>query len=169
MILLAGGDLYDVLMQGKQDAANLRRELEEKGIGSDKIKSILYQIEPLRLAHRLDPDRTWMFSALFDDVVPLRNCDKLATAARLPESHHKKNARHTLFRRDLPAYGLARHARHHESIVLRCLRCLAITFNARQPQSPDNASNSGIASPGRGYVGPLGLICASGPVQLVAA
>lgn len=89
-IFLAGGDLFDVLMQGKQDAANLREELAERGIDAATIKTSLGAIEPLRLAHRIDPDRTWMFSAKFDDVVPIKNADLLARAAGIEEEHHCK-------------------------------------------------------------------------------
>jgi hypothetical protein len=89
-IFLAGGDLFDVLMHGKQDAANLRQELAERGIDAATIKTSLGAIEPLRLAHRIDPDRTWMFSAKFDDVVPIKNADLLARAAGIEEEHHCK-------------------------------------------------------------------------------
>lgn len=90
IIFLAGGDLYDVLMQGKQDAANMRRDFEEHGVGACDVKKLLWTIEPLRLAHRMDPDRTWMFSGKFDDVVPLKNANLLADAANIKDSHHLK-------------------------------------------------------------------------------
>lgn len=90
IIFLAGGDLFSVLMQGKQDAANLRQELEERGIDSQTVKRTLATIEPLRLAHRIDPARTWMFSGKFDDVVPIKNAELLARAARIDDTHHCK-------------------------------------------------------------------------------
>ncbi|MGN6546611.1 MAG: C45 family autoproteolytic acyltransferase/hydrolase [Aureliella sp.] len=90
IIFLAGGDLYGILMAGKQDAAKLRNELQEKGVDDASIKQMLRSIEPLRLAHRIDPERTWMFSGQFDDVVPIENSDMLAKAAGLDESHHSK-------------------------------------------------------------------------------
>jgi dienelactone hydrolase len=90
VIFLAGGDLYNVLMQGKRDAANMREELAERGVDNGTIKRLLDAIEPLRLAHRMVPDRTWMFSGQYDDVVPIKNCDLLAQAAHIDESHHVK-------------------------------------------------------------------------------
>ncbi len=69
-------------MEGKQDAANMRRELAERGIDDETVRRLLAAIEPLRLAHRLSPARTWMFSGKFDDVVPIKNSDLLAAAAR---------------------------------------------------------------------------------------
>lgn len=90
VIFLAGGDLFEVLMHGKRDAAKLRDELEKHGITSDKLMQLLQPIEPLRLAHRIDPTRTWLFSGRFDEVVPLKNSERLASAARLDESHHVK-------------------------------------------------------------------------------
>ena len=90
IILLAGGDLYDVLMQGKKDAANIREDFERRGIQPATVKALLHAIEPLRLAHRIDPTRTWMFSGKYDDVVPIKNADLLAQAAHIDDSHHYK-------------------------------------------------------------------------------
>jgi hypothetical protein len=53
---------------------------------------MLHAIEPMRLAHRLPPDRTWLYSALFDDVVPARNAALLARAAGLEAGHHVRLA-----------------------------------------------------------------------------
>lgn len=90
VIFLAGGDLYNVLMEGKQDAANMRKELEERGIDDETVRRLLGAIEPLRVAHRLSPARTWMFSGKYDDVVPIKNSDLLAAAAKIDDSHHIK-------------------------------------------------------------------------------
>lgn len=90
IIFLAGGDLYNVLMEGKQDAANMREELAERGIDNQTVKSLLSAIEPLRLAHRIAPAKTWMFSGKYDDVVPIKNSDLLAEAAKIEASHHVK-------------------------------------------------------------------------------
>jgi hypothetical protein len=56
----------------------------------EKICQTLYAIEPMRLAHRLNPDRTWIYSGRFDDVVPPRNSKLLADAAGLDRLHHKE-------------------------------------------------------------------------------
>lgn len=90
IIFLAGGDLFDVLMRGKKDAANLRNDLEERGIDTASVRQLLHTIEPLRLAHRIDPSRTWMFSGLYDDVVPIKNANLLASAAHIEDAHHHK-------------------------------------------------------------------------------
>jgi hypothetical protein len=87
-ILLAGGDLHSVLMQGERDAAKMREELTQYGVDDATIKDILNTIEPLRLAHRIDPARTWLYSGQFDNVVPPRNSRLLAEAAHLPADHH---------------------------------------------------------------------------------
>jgi hypothetical protein len=55
----------------------------------------LWAIEPTRIAHRLDPRRTWIYSGTLDRVVPLQNAETLAKAAGLDEAHHVKvNADH---------------------------------------------------------------------------
>lgn len=88
IVLLAGGDLYGVLARGDRDAAKARRELEQSGISMDQAKQSLYTIEPLRLAHRVAPEKTWLFSGTHDTVVPPENSKAFANAAKLPEGHH---------------------------------------------------------------------------------
>jgi len=87
-IMLAGGDLYDVIQNGGKDAANMRRELADAGYQGEKLQALLAPIEPTRIAHRLDPTRTWMYSAQFDQVVPPKNARLLANAAGLDDEHH---------------------------------------------------------------------------------
>jgi hypothetical protein len=87
-ILLAGGDLVGVLEKGKQDAEHLRKSLAASGLTEARIKETLHAIEPTRLAHRYRPDRTWIFSARYDDVVPLAHCQLLADSAGLAADHH---------------------------------------------------------------------------------
>lgn len=87
-IMLAGGDLYGVIKNGERDAENLRRELEKNNVTDEQLKSLLNTIEPLRLAHRLNPDRTWVYSGSFDNVVPPRNSKLLVEAAKLSKEHH---------------------------------------------------------------------------------
>ena len=88
IVLLAGGDLYSVLMKGKKESAQVREELMKSGMTEDEVRAMLNSIEPLRIAHRIDPSRTWLFSALYDDVVPPRNSKLFAEAAHLESSHH---------------------------------------------------------------------------------
>ncbi len=87
-LMLAGGDLYDMLQHGQRDAAKVRERLEEAGLTGEKLKSLIYHIEPNRLAHRYDIERTWLYSGTKDTVVPLRNAQSLAKAAGLTKTHH---------------------------------------------------------------------------------
>ncbi|MEZ6055181.1 MAG: C45 family peptidase [Planctomycetaceae bacterium] len=87
-LFLAGGDLADILANGKKDAAKMRERLAASGFEGEKLSALLNTIEPTRLAHRLDPTRTWLYSGQYDDVVPSKNAALLAKKANLAESHH---------------------------------------------------------------------------------
>lgn len=87
-ILLAGGDLHRVIQEGARDVESLRAKLKQAGIQGEKLRELTRSIEPLRLAHRIDPRTTWLYSGKLDDVVPPACSQALADAARLPESHH---------------------------------------------------------------------------------
>ena len=87
-ILLAGGNLHNVVLNGAKDAAKVRERLESIGINGDKVKELARPVEPLRLAHRLNPETTWLYSGRYDDVVPPACSFALAEAAKLPEGHH---------------------------------------------------------------------------------
>lgn len=87
-ILLAGGDLQEVVLRGTKDAAKVREKLAAAGITEEQIKELAREVEPLRLAHRIDPAATWLYSGKFDDVVPPRCSLALAAAAGLPPGHH---------------------------------------------------------------------------------
>lgn len=87
-LLLAGGDLYEMMQNGQKETAKVRRKLEEQGISGDRLKSLLYMMEPTRLAHRLDPQKTWMYTAIFDTVVPKKNADALSKAISLTPEHY---------------------------------------------------------------------------------
>ena len=87
-VLLAGGDLYGTLMSGKKDAAKARAELTKNGLSDEEVRHMLDSIEPLRLAHRVDPNRMWLFSGKYDDVVPPRSAKVFAEASGIDASHH---------------------------------------------------------------------------------
>lgn len=87
-IMLAGGDLCGVIQNGQKDAAKFREELGKAGLTGEKLKAAVATIEPTRIAHRLDPATTWLYSAQFDTVVPPANSYLLAKTARLEPSHH---------------------------------------------------------------------------------
>ncbi len=87
-IVLAGGDLQEVILHGERDAIKVHAKLTAAGLSDDQIKEATRQIEPLRLAHRIRPEFTWLFNGKFDTVVPPRCSLALATAAHLPADHH---------------------------------------------------------------------------------
>lgn len=87
-ILLAGGNLHDVVLSGAKDAAKVRERLESLGINGDKVRELARPVEPLRLAHRINPETTWLYSGKYDDVVPPKCSFALAEAAKLPDGHH---------------------------------------------------------------------------------
>ena len=91
-IMLAGGDLPSVLANGRKDTAKLRAKLAAAGMTDRQVYDTLHAVEPLRLAHRLAADRTWLYSGRFDDVVPPGNADLLAKAAGLRDTHHVRLA-----------------------------------------------------------------------------
>ncbi|MFA9479472.1 alpha/beta hydrolase family protein [Phycisphaerales bacterium AB-hyl4] len=95
MLALTGGNGWDVLHKGDRDALAARRRLAEYGYTGDTLRERLDLMEPLHVAHRLDPDRTWLYSGRHDTVIPPANADALAEAIGLDESHHRRlNADH---------------------------------------------------------------------------
>ena len=89
-VMLAGGNLYEMIQKGKRDTARVRQKLTEAGVSDEQLKKLTSSIEPTRVAHRLDPKRTWLFSGIRDTVVPMESALALARAARLPTNHHVK-------------------------------------------------------------------------------
>jgi dienelactone hydrolase len=87
-ILLAGGNLHDVVLEGKRDAAKVRERLESIGVTPEQIRALARPVEPLRLAHRLQPASTWLYSGRYDDVVPPACSKALVHAAKLPPENH---------------------------------------------------------------------------------
>lgn len=87
-VLLAGGDLNQVIFNGAKDAANVRKRLEEAGATREMIMEGTRHIEPLRIAHRIRPEVTWLYSGKFDDVVPPACSHAFAKAAALSAEHH---------------------------------------------------------------------------------
>jgi hypothetical protein len=92
ILALTGGDVFGVLSKGKMDAARVRQHLRDIGYTDDKLRDWLWQIEPLRIAHRLNAKKTWLFSARYDQVVPHAHGKKLAEAIGLDWSHHRQLA-----------------------------------------------------------------------------
>lgn len=88
-ILLAGGNLIDVIEQGTRDAATFRKNLQSAGITTARARELVHVIEPMRLASRVDPQRTWLFSGSKDEVVPPACSREYAKAARLGDNHRE--------------------------------------------------------------------------------
>jgi dienelactone hydrolase len=87
-ILLAGGNVEDVILHGSRDAKKVHAKLLASGLTDDQIKEAARQIEPLRLAHRINPAATWLYSGALDTVVLPRSSLALAKAAKLSKDHH---------------------------------------------------------------------------------
>ncbi len=86
-IMLAGGDLAGVISNGQRDAATFRERFIRAGFTQEQINDQLRMVEPLRVADRLRPESTWLFTGMYDTVVPTKNSDELAAAAHLPADH----------------------------------------------------------------------------------
>ena len=87
-ILLAGGNLAEVLLHGERDAAAMHRDLAAAGITDQQIRDLSQVIEPMRLAHRVASENTWLFSGKLDEVVPPDCSLAFAKAAQLRPDHH---------------------------------------------------------------------------------
>lgn len=87
-VFLAGVDLHGVVSSGAKDAAKFRQRFAELGFEGEKLRELLWHIEPLRGVDRIDPDRTWLFTGNFDKVVPAKSSDLFATTVGLAEDHH---------------------------------------------------------------------------------
>jgi dienelactone hydrolase len=87
-IFLAGGNLHDVVLQGKRDAAKVRERLRAAGLSDEQIVALARPVEPLRIAHRVNSQITWLYSGTKDDVVPPSCSHAWANAAKLPTAHH---------------------------------------------------------------------------------
>lgn len=88
IVAVAGADVYRVLTQGRIDAARVYRRLKHAGHDDYTLRRSLWKTEPLRIAHRLDPRRTFLISARRDNVVPRYNTELLASAASIHPEHH---------------------------------------------------------------------------------
>jgi cephalosporin-C deacetylase-like acetyl esterase len=86
--MLAGGGLKQMLREGKRDSRHVLEAFHRAGIRGAELDRILDSVDPARLAHRLDPGKTWLYSAKADTVVPPSRARLLASKASLPEGHH---------------------------------------------------------------------------------
>jgi dienelactone hydrolase len=88
ILLISGGDGYAALTQGLHDAAMVRRNLLVLGYDDDRLRVLLDAGEPLHVAHRLDPMRTWLFAARDDTVIPPRCSEALRDRVGMPAEQY---------------------------------------------------------------------------------
>lgn len=87
-VLVAGGDLLGVINNGIKEAADLRKNLAKAGFDGEKLRELAAAVEPNSLAHRIAPERFWLYTAKDDQVVPPASSLALKQAARLADDHH---------------------------------------------------------------------------------
>ncbi|MEZ6135323.1 MAG: alpha/beta fold hydrolase [Pirellulaceae bacterium] len=87
-LLLCGGNLHGVLTSGSKDARKALERLIASGVAANEVHQALQAVEPLRIAHRLDAQKTWLYTGTFDDVVPPKYSKELAEAIDLPRERH---------------------------------------------------------------------------------
>lgn len=87
-VLLAGGNIEKVITEGERDAEGLRRRLEAVGIVGERLTELTRQVEPMRVAHRVNADNTWLYTGRHDNVVPPECSHAWAEAVGLPQSHY---------------------------------------------------------------------------------
>lgn len=85
---LAGADLPSLFTNGKYEIAKIRRDVAKLGMSMEQFIELARKVDPLHLAHRLAPAKTWMFNAEHDEVIPAENAKTLAKAARISDEHH---------------------------------------------------------------------------------
>lgn len=119
-LMLAGGDLYSIIQNGDKDAAKARERLARLGLEGETLRAAVRKVEPLRVAHRLDPDRVWLYTGMYDTVVPPENSHRLAHAIGLAEEHHIR----------MPA-------NHYSGVAFLPLIFGHVQSHLRSPQSSD--------------------------------
>ncbi len=89
LLALSGVHLRRVLEDGRADAAVLRLTLARHGYVGEALDELLASVEPAAVMHRLSAQRTWLFSARHDQVVPPAATAALAEALGLGEDRHE--------------------------------------------------------------------------------
>ena len=89
-ILLAGGNLPNLVARGQRETADLRELLKRQGYEGERVHDLLNRFEPNRLAHRINKDRLWLYAATFDTVVTAESTDSFAKASGVASSHYIK-------------------------------------------------------------------------------
>ena len=86
-IMVAGGNLYELITNGNREAGQMRDMLAGAGYTGEKLRQLVAPIEPLRLAHRYDKNNTWLYTANRDQVVPPHHAAELRKAAGFDQDH----------------------------------------------------------------------------------
>jgi pimeloyl-ACP methyl ester carboxylesterase len=90
LVLISGGDIADILLNSEDsDIRHLRdRVFKLCPMTREEARSVLTEemreVEPLRVASRIDPAKLLMVSNVFDWVIPYRDTEKLWQAAHEP-------------------------------------------------------------------------------------
>jgi dienelactone hydrolase len=85
VLVIAGGDLPSIILHGSRETRRVIELLREKGIDRPRLESLLWPIEPTRVAPRIAPGTTLMLNASRDEVIPRESTDALWQAAGRPE------------------------------------------------------------------------------------
>ncbi len=85
---LAGADLPELFKNGKNEVAKIREQARKMGLTDEAFTAMIQQVDPLLLAHRMNPKRTFLFNAEHDEVIPAANAKALAKAAKIPADQH---------------------------------------------------------------------------------
>lgn len=86
-LLLAGGDLNGILTNGRKEPEKVMQSLKASGFDESQIALAISRVEPLRIAHRLNPETTWLYTGRYDTTIPRANSDALAECIGLKSSH----------------------------------------------------------------------------------
>ncbi len=84
-LLIGGGDLAAIALNGARELRNLRREIDESGLTYEQLRALWRPIEPLTYASRIDPAKVLMINADEDEIFPRRSIEALRDAIGLAE------------------------------------------------------------------------------------
>ncbi len=87
-LVATGADAVHILESGQEEAARVRWYLETRGMDEAARAELVMPLDPLHLAHRLDPSTTWLFSGEQDTVMTEAGVNALADTIGLDEAHH---------------------------------------------------------------------------------
>lgn len=83
-IVAAGADLQSLLTEGEAEVEQVRRALAAAGVTVEEAAAWSASIEPMAVAHLLDPQRTQLVFGFADRAVPLEKARMLMEAIGIP-------------------------------------------------------------------------------------